>query len=102
MNRYLLAAIVFVLCASQAFAWDVKVGKSTIDVKDECVVIDINAKTQVKVCKCGSVAVQEWKEVVKNKDDRTLFISSGTPMSNYLTAKCLGWVNGEWKETDCQ
>lgn len=102
MNRYLLA-IVLVLCASQAFAWDVKVGKSTIDVKDECVVIDINAKTQVKVCKCGSVSVQEWKEVVKNKDNTASYfsgsISSFTPT---VPGTCLSWERGKWEEVPCQ
>lgn len=50
----------------------VKDSKSSEEVRtnDECVELNINkGKTILKVCACGSVEVQEYKEVVKNKDN---------------------------------
>ena len=77
--KYIPIILIVVLVSCPAWAWDVKVDKSSIAVKEECVVIDVNGKTQIKVCKCGSVSVQEWKEVVKNKDpNNTIQFNEGT------------------------
>lgn len=75
-----LAAIIamMLLITSTSYAaeknWSivVKDSKSSEEVRtnDECVELNINkGKTILKVCACGSVEVQEYKEVVKNKDN---------------------------------
>ena len=63
----------------------VKDSKSTEEVRtnDECVELNINkGKTVLRVCTCGSVEVQEYKEVVKNKD-------------NFQSISSVYWNNGQ-------
>lgn len=73
---FIAALWVWAVWSVNANAWDLKVDKNTLSIKQECIVIDINAKTQIQVCKCGSVSVQEWKEIVRNKD--TSYVTWGT------------------------
>lgn len=82
-----VALILWAVFPVSCNAWDVKVsdGAKTKPGSDlvmsalsECVIIDINEKTQIKACKCGSVAVQEWKEIVPNKDSSYIYYGSGT------------------------
>jgi uncharacterized ubiquitin-like protein YukD len=79
--------VLFALCfVNYAMAWDLKItdkaGKKalvqTVAVADECVIIDINEQTKLKVCKCGQVLASEWKEVVKNKDQGSAVWSGET------------------------
>ena len=76
MKSFLIAVMVL-CCVSTVEAWNLTMTEAagtrnatqtTYNIVNECIMIDINQKTQIKVCKCGSVALQEWKEVVANKD----------------------------------
>lgn len=87
MKKVVCIAIAVVFCASTAGAWEVKVkdgaktkpgSEVTMNALSECVFIDINSKTQIKVCKCGSVSVQEWKEIVPNKEQNGVLILNST------------------------
>lgn len=75
--KTLLISISILFIVSTAFAaekekpWSVKINESKIVTYpgEDCVTIDVNGKTTLRVCKCGSVDVLDYKNVVPNKDN---------------------------------
>jgi hypothetical protein len=89
MKKIFFTFVFVMMFAIPTHAWNItlteeagkrSVTQTTYNIVNECVTLDLNGKTQIKVCKCGSVAVQEWKEIVPNKD--TVTWSSGS--SSYI------------------
>jgi hypothetical protein len=94
MRKLLTLIVVLVLVCSHASAadkpWPIIVDGETLSVTSDSVLVTVG-KVELKVHRCGQVQVQEWREIVPNKDAG--WVTGGTVM--YAATNIMAYTTGE-------
>jgi len=99
MKKVVLMVVCLMFVASVVVAaprvidpsWSITVGGKTYTAVSDSVLIDINGKTTLRVWRCGQVEVQQFREVVPNKDETT----SMWTISNGSIITVPSWYTGQ-------